>query len=63
MKRRENIMGGVLVSSIHIHIEYLICIYIYIPTGSLKTVGQNDILFFCTYIGETTLCRAFGDEP
>ena len=29
---------GVLKSYIHV--------YIYIPTGSLKTVGQNDILFF-----------------
>ena len=25
---------------------FIIKIYIYIPTGSLKTVGQNDILFF-----------------
>ena len=40
-----------------------IYIYIYVPTGSLKTVGQNDIrLFFFTYTGETTLCRASGAE-
>ena len=36
--------------------------YIYIPTGSLKTVGQNDIRLFFTYTGETTLCRASGAE-
>ena len=31
--------------SFNMHI-YIYTVYIYIPTGSLKTVGQNDILFF-----------------